>query len=242
MTARELINSSRPSQGFTALWELGRLDLSVEAVVLRPEFRHLFSARELKTAHRRLVDHGYEPADPPPARQAPKPSRLGAQWYVNFGHGLGRHWDDARRYGFVSAGGGRWFSGTLRRISPGDRLLVYAPGRGFVGVAEASRGAVPFEEALVDLPGRPRARLADLELYAPYEHHGGEIGDDMREYVVSVRWLSTTSLEGAFKQGGLVANQNSAVELRAGDPRHERTVEAVLTWFGIEDSASGREE
>lgn len=36
-TARRLITASRPSDGFTALWERGRLDLSVEAYALRPE-------------------------------------------------------------------------------------------------------------------------------------------------------------------------------------------------------------
>ena len=32
-TARQLINASQPSDGYTRLWELRRLDLSVEAVV-----------------------------------------------------------------------------------------------------------------------------------------------------------------------------------------------------------------
>ena len=31
-TARQLINASQPSDGYTRLWELERLDLSVEAV------------------------------------------------------------------------------------------------------------------------------------------------------------------------------------------------------------------
>ena len=32
-TAWQLINASQPSEGYTRLWELKRLDLSVEAVV-----------------------------------------------------------------------------------------------------------------------------------------------------------------------------------------------------------------
>ncbi len=58
-TARQLINSSKPSDGFTALWERGRLDLTVEAVALRPEFAQLFSDEELETARRRLLDYGW---------------------------------------------------------------------------------------------------------------------------------------------------------------------------------------
>lgn len=137
-TAKRLINSPTPSQGFAELWDRGRLDLTVEAVVLQPQFQHLFTPRELRTARRRLADHGYEVSDPPSAAQS-----ASSDWYVNFGHGLGRDWSDARRYGFVSAGGGRWYSQTFRRIGVGDRLFVYAPQRGYVGVARATRTAVP---------------------------------------------------------------------------------------------------
>lgn len=58
--AEQLLSASQPSQGFTALWEAGRLDLSVEAVVLRPEYSSLFSRQQLQTARRRLADYGYE--------------------------------------------------------------------------------------------------------------------------------------------------------------------------------------
>ena len=37
-TARKLIMTAHPSQGFTALWERRRLDLTVEAHVLAPHF------------------------------------------------------------------------------------------------------------------------------------------------------------------------------------------------------------
>ncbi len=60
-TAKSLVNSSTPSQGFTALWELSRLDLTVEAVVLDPRFSHLFTSGELQTARRRLADYDYVP-------------------------------------------------------------------------------------------------------------------------------------------------------------------------------------
>ena len=44
-TAKSLINSTTVSSGYTALWERGRSDLSVEAVVLRTDsFHPLFTA------------------------------------------------------------------------------------------------------------------------------------------------------------------------------------------------------
>jgi hypothetical protein len=57
--ARRLLRAEAPADGFTRLWELGRLDLSVEAKVLRPEFAALFSADERRLARRRLEDYGY---------------------------------------------------------------------------------------------------------------------------------------------------------------------------------------
>ena len=53
-TARRLLASSTPSAGFTGLWEKGRLDLTVEALVLRTEFRQFFTDDELETARERL--------------------------------------------------------------------------------------------------------------------------------------------------------------------------------------------
>jgi hypothetical protein len=62
-TARQLINERTPSEGYTALWERGRLDLTVEAVVTDNRVWHdLFESQELERARKRLSDYGYKPA------------------------------------------------------------------------------------------------------------------------------------------------------------------------------------
>lgn len=58
-TARILINSAQPSEGYTALWERGRLDLTVEALVLDPKWYSLFSRNDIDRARQRLKDYGY---------------------------------------------------------------------------------------------------------------------------------------------------------------------------------------
>jgi hypothetical protein len=59
-TARSLLNATKTSDGFTELYMRGnRLDLSVEAIVLRPEYRICFTAAELTIARQRLRDVGY---------------------------------------------------------------------------------------------------------------------------------------------------------------------------------------
>lgn len=62
-TARTLINAAKPSDGYTALYERGRLDLTVEAVVLENQKWHeLFTSDELSRARKRLHQYGYDPA------------------------------------------------------------------------------------------------------------------------------------------------------------------------------------
>jgi hypothetical protein len=41
---------------------------------------------------------------------------------VSYGGNPARVWDKARQHGFVSAGGGTWYSQTLKLLSPGDRV------------------------------------------------------------------------------------------------------------------------
>jgi Protein of unknown function DUF262 len=57
--ARRLLHATTVSDGFAALWERGRLDLTVEAVVVQPRFAELFTAAEVDTARRRLTQFGY---------------------------------------------------------------------------------------------------------------------------------------------------------------------------------------
>lgn len=60
-TARLLVLADQPSEGYTALWERGRLDLTVEVLVLQPEWQPLFVEEPelLDRARRRLTDYGY---------------------------------------------------------------------------------------------------------------------------------------------------------------------------------------
>jgi hypothetical protein len=56
---RTLLAKREPSEGFTTLWEKGRLDLTIEAIVLKAEWHHYFTHSERETARRRLADVKY---------------------------------------------------------------------------------------------------------------------------------------------------------------------------------------
>ncbi|MGR5145563.1 hypothetical protein ACQKP8_03310 [Photobacterium alginatilyticum] len=60
-TAKRLIHSPNVSDGYTALWQLGRLDLTVEALIVENSIWHgLFSEEELKICQKRLHDYQYK--------------------------------------------------------------------------------------------------------------------------------------------------------------------------------------
>jgi HNH endonuclease len=76
-TAIHLIHLQQPSIGFTHLWERERLDLTVEALVLRPEWQHIFSEADLRAARHRLEQYHYDfPPDSwdPDRSQIPPPT------------------------------------------------------------------------------------------------------------------------------------------------------------------------
>jgi hypothetical protein len=65
--ARHLINDyaeSAASEGFMRLWELRRLDLSVEARALKPEYRPLFTRDERDRCDRRLQAYEWHSVPP----------------------------------------------------------------------------------------------------------------------------------------------------------------------------------
>ena len=54
-TARILLHASKVSEGYVALWERKRLDLTVEAVILAAEWHALFSEQERAQAPGRIT-------------------------------------------------------------------------------------------------------------------------------------------------------------------------------------------
>ena len=57
--ARQLVNQENTSEGFTRMWMMGRLDLSAEALVLKPKYRELYIVEERQRARQNLIDMGY---------------------------------------------------------------------------------------------------------------------------------------------------------------------------------------
>lgn len=153
----------------------------------------------------------------------------GADWYVSFGDDSAtRQWIDGRKYGFVSGGGGKWFSQTLKNLPVGARVFVHIPKTGYVGVGTVSGEARRFDEAVVEVDGVPTL-LKSLDLVGAYRHEGDE-DDHSAEWVVPVEWIHTVPREQAFWKNGMFANQNTAAKLR-----QKFTIEQVSEAFDLGD-------
>jgi hypothetical protein len=59
-TAKNLITKEGGTEGFAKLWECGRLDLSIEALILRKEYQELFTEEEKRLCKDRLLKFGYK--------------------------------------------------------------------------------------------------------------------------------------------------------------------------------------
>jgi len=60
-TAKILLAAETPQEGLNKLWELGQLHMTMEAQVLDPKYRLLFTRQERAVALKRLVERGYDP-------------------------------------------------------------------------------------------------------------------------------------------------------------------------------------
>lgn len=161
--------------------------------------------------------------------RAKKAAWNGVDWYVVYD----REWEDARRYGFVSAGGGRFYTRTLRNVPVGARIWVHIPQTGYVGVGTTTGPAMRFDEAILPTAEGEQA-LDALPLKGEYRH-ASEASDDNTEWVLPVRWIDTRPASEAYWEKGMFANQNSACKLR-----QEFTLARLAEEFDVESPQSRR--
>lgn len=153
----------------------------------------------------------------------------GTDWYVSFGDSPeGRRWSDAAEYGFVSGGGGEWFSRTLKNLPIGARVFTCIPKIGYVGVGTVTGEGQRFDETMVTHEGA-LVPLKDLPLDGNYQREGDE-DDNLAEWAVPIDWTAVVPREQGFWRAGMFANQNTAAKLR-----QQFTIEQVSKAFGLDD-------
>lgn len=195
-------------------------------------FRHFEDNGSSYLARTWLVEHeGQQAAATNASVRQPKTREAwnGSDWYVSFGEeGGGRQWVDGRKFGFVSGGGGPWFSKTLKNLPLGARVFVHIPKSGYVGVGTVIGEARRFDQSHVEVDG-VETLLSSQSLAGSYRHDG-DSEDENAEWVVPVSWIKTVPREQALWRNGMFANQNTAAKLR-----QKFTIEQVTEGFGLED-------
>jgi hypothetical protein len=140
---------------------------------------------------------------PPP----PPEKRWNGEFYCSFGIAPSQSWADAMDFGFISSGGGPWYSRTLKLLSPGDRVWVKVPGYGFVGVGRVTG---PVQPASTFKVKTEEGEVPVLDVAKRGSYHSEFLEDPERcEYFVPVKWLQTVPLEKAVQETGMFGNQNT---------------------------------
>jgi hypothetical protein len=156
----------------------------------------------------------------------------GTDWFVSFGDEPGgRSWEDGLRYGFVSAGGGKWYSDRIRSLPLQARVFTCIPKVGYVGIGTVSGEPQPFDDAVLVVGGE-KQRMAGLRLQGTYRHDdgaGGDESEDRREWIVPIAWEKTVPPDQALWKRSFFANQNPACKLRSS-----YTIDEVSRHFGID--------
>lgn len=134
---------------------------------------------------------------------------------------------DARQYGFISAGGGSWYSQTLKMLSPSDRVWVKVPSIGYVGVARVMEAVRPGKEFTVPTAEGERPVLDVLKFGERYKKNADD--PEKAEYSVRVEWIETVPESKAANEVGLFGNQNTVCQPTT--PKWRHTVERLKTYF-----------
>ena len=157
------------------------------------------------------------------------------EFYVSFGHidnGMGRNWEDAVKYGFISAGGGAWYSQTLNMLEPDGRIWVNIPKVGYVGVGRVLERPLPPEQFMVRDQNGCEVPVTDLQLSGTLKS-STECEPGKQEMLVRVKWEKTLPLSQAIHEKGLFGNQNSAAQPRA--KKWDYTISRLKQRFGISE-------
>jgi hypothetical protein len=129
-------------------------------------------------------------------------------WYYNVGQDNERCWEDLRKYAFIAAGGARYYSDFLRKLSLGDRVFAYQKQAGYVGYGIVTASSLPVRDfAVGDKP--------ILKLPLESRNFGHDVDDlDKCEYLAGMDWRKTLPISEAKTFQGVFANQNIVCKLR----------------------------
>jgi hypothetical protein len=146
----------------TLLWKLGKYTENVASGRFSGRFR------PHNTMHSKISGFDYQ----------------NSIYYYNVGEGPHRNWDDYTKYGFISAGQGARWRDAMLGFNPGDIVVAYLKGKGFVGIGRIKEAAKPISKVVIK--GKP---LLALDLKCPNMSDNSD-NPEKSEYVALVKWIA----------------------------------------------------
>ena len=145
-------------------------------------------------------------------------------YYYNVGEGPHRNWDDYRKFGFISAGGGVRWRDAMQGFQEGDVVVAYLKNRGFVGIGRVTERAKPVRD--VTIRGLPLLKLPLKSRMADNAE-----SDELCEYVALVSWAQAVARsEAKWKaRSGLY----TTTHVRASLDGQAKTISYLEKAFGV---------
>lgn len=213
------------------------LDASTERIVqyLADEYSVNINAiffRVFKDGDKEYLTRAWlrEPGNASVVKETTQQGEWNGEYYVSFGTDEKKDWEEARKYGFISAGGKAWYSNSLQMLSPGDRIWVNIPSTGYVGVGIVEQEVLPIDDFEVLDENGEKKNIRNVAPKAS-RHYTLEEHGEKAEYLVRVKWIKTVSESKAIKEKGFFGNQNSAA--RPKTAKWEHTVGRLKVRFGV---------
>lgn len=148
----------------TLIWRLGR------SLTNKAAGRYASLFRPQNTMHKQLSGYDFQ----------------NGLYYFNVGEASDhRVWEDCIRLGYLSAGGGTRWRDQILDLVPGDVLIAYLKGHGFVGVAQVREGPRPY------LDVRIRGHLIHELASSSVGMQRNADDRDLCEYPMLVDWVRT---------------------------------------------------
>lgn len=137
---------------------------------------------------------------------------------MNVGDGPHRNWHDNQRFGYLGAGQGIQFKRKIMKINPGDIVVAYLSGFGYVGVGRVEAKAVPIKQFLTD------RGITREELTSPkWNENINNL--DCSEYCLAIDWVVKKGVNNAIERKEIGYHSLSTIVSLSGRPKTLKTLE-----------------
>lgn len=151
-------------------------------------------------------------------------------YYFNVDERHERSWADCKKYGFLSAGGGKVFGRQIQSFYEGDVVLAYVGGKGYVGVGVITEQAVKEKDFRINGKKLSELKLNSKRIIGVINKNSSD--SETAEYLVKVDWKATCETNDAkwIKNGNLFTARMAKASLQ----NQKQTVDFVASAFDVD--------